>query len=613
MPNPPRRRPVETALAAYEALLRQASKTGSVGPLPSERELATRWDLSSAAVNRAATRLIAAGRLRREGYKLLPLPSATEAFTGARILILTHRAMRFPGIAVEAPHKGMQIEERFYIGRDTLRHHLREAAAQRVDGVIMRLSDGGWEWDAEVAQLERLRIPCVVCEEAPPGIALVVEDWRMAGSSLVTLLATQGHSKIVFLGSLRRAHRSVVVREGYVETCLRLGLTAAAERIVEVAAHTDEAVSAAFARIHEQWQGTSAIVLYDVDSLPALLGAIREAGLTVPDDISVVAVGDRPAARTARPPVTCASFDQRIHGHTALDLLCRLMAHTRRIGRLPVPPRLRLEATLVERASVRNLARAGVGPFQDRSAGLINRTAHAWSQDREARLREVEGTCLSPHRLALEARTGEFFPLDLRPLANRAITRNNGWLGHLPLLHLPTGRLPIHGVPFEIIDEHTNQGCAAVMLRSQRPLTQSEHPLSFNVVVPVGRRVRAVYFLHGCGYASEPTPFAWYDFVLEERRTVSVPLIARGLGALRPNDPQPNIQDWWNDFPQFEGEGVKHYVVTADGDPFEYERYLYTLEWENPSPDRPLREIRISSNPTQATTLGVLAITALLA
>jgi hypothetical protein len=54
---------------------------------------------------------------------------------------------------------------------------------------------------------------------------------------------------------------------------------------------------------------------------------------------------------------------------------------------------------------------------------------------------------------------------------------------------------------------------------------------------------------------------------------------------------------------------VKHFVVTANGDPFEYERYLYTLEWENPRPRDILREIRISSNPALATTLAVLAIT----
>ena len=166
------RSPVEMALARYETLLRTA-RSGPQARLPSERELAQLWGLSQAAVNRAALQLVAAGRLRREGYKLLPVAAEGSSLLGARIALITQRALCFPGIASEAAHRGAQLEEWHHMGRDTLRHHLREAATRRMDGVIMRLSDGGWEWDAELAELDRLRIPCVVCEEAPTGLAFV--------------------------------------------------------------------------------------------------------------------------------------------------------------------------------------------------------------------------------------------------------------------------------------------------------------------------------------------------------------------------------------------------------------------------------------------------------
>ena len=167
-----RRSPVEIAVAGYEALLREL-RAGPQTRLPPERELAKRWGVSQAAVNRAAHQLVAAGRLRREGYKLAAVSSEGATLTGSRIVVLTHRALRFPGLGAEAAHRGVQVEELFYIGRDTLRGHLREAAARRVDGIITRLSDGGWEWDSEMAEFDRLRIPCVVCEEAPQGGARV--------------------------------------------------------------------------------------------------------------------------------------------------------------------------------------------------------------------------------------------------------------------------------------------------------------------------------------------------------------------------------------------------------------------------------------------------------
>ena len=60
------RSPVEIAIAGYKALLAEA-RPGTREKLPTERELAERWKLSQAAVNRAASKLMAAGRLRREG------------------------------------------------------------------------------------------------------------------------------------------------------------------------------------------------------------------------------------------------------------------------------------------------------------------------------------------------------------------------------------------------------------------------------------------------------------------------------------------------------------------------------------------------------------------
>ena len=604
-PPSPRGSPVELALRHYEELLSKAVASPR-DRLPSERELATFWELSQAAVNRAAQRLIAAGRLRREGYRLFPVPDEDVLPLGAKIVVLTPRDLRFPGLPAEAARIGFQLQERFFLGRDEFRQNLQTAAEGGVEGVIMNLGDSGWEWDAEHAELERRHIACVVCDEAPPGLSLVTTDWRQAGRLLVAHLATQGHVELVMLGSMKRAHRTAVLRDGYEEACLRLRLGSSAERCVEVAAHTPDAVELALVRIRRQWPQVSAIVLHAPDILPHLLTAARRQSLHVPDDISIACMDDSAGARTAHPPVTCASFDRRAQGQLALDMLTRDMRLLRRLAILPSRQRIRLEPTLVERQSVRTL---GGLPVATRpvSAG------RAWSRDHSTRLHEAEDLRLRPHRVAGETREKHFQPIDLRPLANRSLTRQNGWLGNQPLLHLTPGRLVVHGVPFEIIDERANRGAAALVLRSQRPLTREEKPLPVTLNVPVGKAVRAVYFLHGCGYAAECQAFAWYDFILEGRRPVSVPVVARGLSTPSRDALPPNIQDWLSDFPQLETPSAKHFAVTAGGDPFEYERYLYTLEWENPRPRDVLREIRLSSNPALATTLGVLGVTLVLA
>jgi DNA-binding LacI/PurR family transcriptional regulator len=499
----------------------------------------------------------------------------------------------------------VEVSERFFVGRDTLRSQLRTVIKERFDGVIFRLSDGGWEWDAEAAELERAGIPFVVGEIAPQGVAVAAEDWHDGTGQVVAHLAAEGHKELVLLGSLRRAHRSMVVKHAYQERCLRLGLTASAARVIELAAHTTEAVKASCAELLEQHAGATALVIYDEDHVDAIMEALREMGCAVPDQLSVVAIGDGANARNARPPVTTASFDSGQLGHLVLDQVCRMIEQGKLLGRTGAKPRVLLGAGLHARASVRSV---GAGLVTDDEASLLNQNSRPWPKDTDARRREAEAMRHRAHRTAQGA-TGEFLTLDLKTHANRSLTRQNGWLGQFPLLHMAPGRQLVHGVPFDVINEQKNGGRAAIVPRSLR-ISAGQAVSPVKVTIPVGMPVKAVYFLHGCGFVGTQTPFAWYDFALKGKRTVTVPLVARGLGKM--DDGQtPNIQDWWSDFPQIDGPGVLPLVVTENGDPFLYERYLYTLEWENPHPDAVLDAIHISSNPVQPTTLGVLAVTVL--
>src|ERR1017187_9690622 len=107
MKIPALHRPVDKALAGYESLLGQ-TRGAAAAAFPTEQQLAAQWSVSASAVNRAAQRLIAAGRMRRTGYKLFPVASVSHNIAGARIAVLSHRSDRFPGIAAEAAARGVQ-------------------------------------------------------------------------------------------------------------------------------------------------------------------------------------------------------------------------------------------------------------------------------------------------------------------------------------------------------------------------------------------------------------------------------------------------------------------------------------------------------------------------
>jgi DNA-binding LacI/PurR family transcriptional regulator len=606
MKTPANLKPVARAIENFEQLVRIfAGKRGT--PLPTEGELARKWCLGASAVNRAAHQLIGSGRLRREGYKLYAVNAVAANISGARISVITHRMDRMAGIVDEAAQRGVVVEENFMVGRDSFRHYLQKAIRERVDGVIFRQCDSGWEWDAEMAELDRLNIPCIVGEEAPQNVGIVAEDWRGATKMLVEHMLDMGHRSIVCVGSLRRKDRSDVVCEAFEAALLHHGLPDIAKQQILLASHTRQGIRSALRKCRARFPEATALVWFDVDHVRNLMLAMRDERLSIPRDMSLGLVGDTVEARANVPPITCAGFDLRTHANVALDAMYRQIADARHWGRILQRPRIRIEATLRRGGSVLNM-----GAPVDQTVSHPAVAANVWPRERGERIRAAEKTWLAPHTLARMADPADFAQLDLRVAANRSLHRPHGWLGHLPLKNLEPGTRRIHGVDFDLMDESANNGRAVLVMQSSRALPGARNPMPAKVVLSVGRRVRAVYFLHGCGFADEPVPFAWYDFANAAKHTFSVPLVPLGV-ADRRDVPAANIQDWWADFPQFDADRVKHLVLAGNGDPYEYERYLYTYEWVNPEPDAPLTSITVRSNPDEPTTLGLLAVTLLLA
>lgn len=592
--------PVEQALAHFAELL--AGAVPGEGRLPSERQLARTWGISQAAVNRAAQRLIASGALQRKGYRLMP-GEVRDARPAASVVVLTHRSHRYRMLEPLASSLGLKTTELFYVGRDTLRSQLWKVIESGADAVVMRMTDGGWEWDAEAAALAAARIPLIVGEPAPAGHAMVTEDWGYAGATAVERLFAAGHRELVFLGSVRRAHRSNIVERGYVETCLRLGLTRSAKRLLRFTSHYSDNITATSASLKSFDPRPTACVLYDADHVAHVMSGLSHARVRVPDELSLVAVGDDSAAIQQNPPVTCAAFNTKALTRLILAEVALLVEEARSAVPALSVPRIKLEPVWRERGSV--LQMSGVRrPAGDPDALVKNTTSKVWSSDPRERRREVERINAQPHALADGISQDAFRTVPLAALANRSISRQNGWLGHAPLSHLAPGRKIIHGVPFDVLDEKTNEGRAALVLLPQ-------HAEACNFTIPINSRARAVYVLHGCGFVGEAIPFGWYDFVLKSGKTHTVPLVARGMAAAARTGHPPNIQDWWNDFPQIQGPGFRHFVVTDGEDPFAYERYLYTLEWVNPAPRTEVTGMRISINPALRTALGVLGVTVL--
>ncbi|MDT0317233.1 LacI family DNA-binding transcriptional regulator [Streptomyces millisiae] len=212
-------------------------------------------------------------------------------------------------------------------------------------GVVVGLAE---PTEDQLRRLARARIPCVVIDplsDPPPGVWSVgTTNWSGAYEATSHLL-DQGHRRIGLVtgppGHLFARARIA----GY-----RSAMSAAgAEAPPELLRHGtyDRASGRAQVRALIDLPEPPTAVFVCSDHM-AIGGyeALAEAGLRVPDDVSVVGFDDLPEARWVTPPLTTVRQPLKEMGGAALRTLARLIA-----GEDVESPRTELATTLVPRGS----------------------------------------------------------------------------------------------------------------------------------------------------------------------------------------------------------------------------------------------------------------------
>ena len=196
--------------------------------------------------------------------------------------------------------------------------------------------------------------------------------------------------------------------------------------------------------------------------------------------------------------------------------------------------------------------------------------------------------------------------VDLDNQANRPLVGENAWIGAgNQLVQLPGGNARFAGVPFEIRDPSGGQA-AGVALASAKLETDDGGDLPATVEVPIDTKVQAIYILHGGGwFDGEADPVARYELVYDDGTTdpqAGVDIAIDGSDAER-----PRLGEWFHTFTPFDGDDVRHVGLTGDlGTPG---AWLYVVELTNPHPDRPVRALRLSSDPARDASVIVLGVT----
>ena len=254
---------------------------------------------------------------------------------------------RLSGINVILANSGEDV--------DAEKNAIRVLLAKQVDGLIVTPAQS-----AEIAHLKEIACPLALLDRALPELAVdtVTVDDRNAALQATRILTQAGHRRIAYVtaavlsGDFRGAASRIntsTVRErilGFLDACRDAGVEGA-ERNIHFGSGRSESAHAVLQRLLQSKDRPTAILASDSVVALDLFKAIRECGLGIPRDISLITFHDADWTSVTTPPITV--IDQPVYalGKSVAELLIRRLKGDDR-----PPERIVLPTTIIERMSV---------------------------------------------------------------------------------------------------------------------------------------------------------------------------------------------------------------------------------------------------------------------
>ncbi|GGP77256.1 LacI family transcriptional regulator [Saccharothrix coeruleofusca] len=191
---------------------------------------------------------------------------------------------------------------------------------RRVDGVLLvdLVQD-----DPRVELVRELRLPAVVLgEPVVDDVPCVWTDDAVAVVEVLEYLVALGHRRIVRVAGPTRFVHTQTRSRAFTTTAARLGLTGA--RVVH-ADYSDEAAARVTRRVLTGGEPPTALVFDNDVMAVSALGVAQELGLSVPEQLSLVAWDDSALCRLVRPALSAVRRPIAERGAEAVRLLLRVI------------------------------------------------------------------------------------------------------------------------------------------------------------------------------------------------------------------------------------------------------------------------------------------------
>lgn len=212
-----------------------------------------------------------------------------------------------------------------------------------IDGLLLQRA--GNNADAMVAKITSGRMPTILLNDRTRGaLASVALDDETAARVATEYLIDLGHTRIGHLSVDGPRFRSEGRARGWTSAMEAAGITQVPPELRVPGGHTIETGYAGMRRLLRVRPRPTAVFAGNALSAVGAATAIREAGLSVPGEISLLGFHDLPFAAHLTPPLTTVRLPLRAMGARAVCLLLEQLdggAARHEIIRTPAPELLR--------------------------------------------------------------------------------------------------------------------------------------------------------------------------------------------------------------------------------------------------------------------------------
>lgn len=249
----------------------------------------------------------------------------------------------YPEIAEAVEHTAMQHDYQLLLCNThddpaLGRRYLERLISRWVDGLIVM--GASLPLDDITAQIER-GLPVVLCDwqenEAPDGVPHVSVDFRQAGALAAQHLIALGHRRLAVIAD---EPMQILRLEGFRTTVQDAGITLSPEYVQQGNSTIESSYIAAKTLLRLTPRPTAIFATTDWMALGAMQ-AVFEAGLRVPNDISLIGLDDIVVSAHVSPPLTTIAIPkEQLAAATMEVLLSQIVGQNGEPTSVVVPPHL---------------------------------------------------------------------------------------------------------------------------------------------------------------------------------------------------------------------------------------------------------------------------------